>query len=181
MRRLALLPAALLLGCPEPDPSGSTGADASTSSASSTGSDTASASASSTASTTGPEPTTSTTGGSTTAASTDPFTTTNGGPGPKLDCAGIPTGTVGVPYLATLTADSPATNFTWQFGFQQPPAWLKLQPQADSHFADLTGTPDKAGTFMFQVEVFSNESEEGGQASCTLEIAAAAAPVGPVR
>lgn len=168
MRRLALLPAALLLGCPEPDPSGSTGTDAETSSATTSS---GSSSSTSTSTTTGPEPTT-----STTAASVDPVTTTSGGPSPDLDCSGIPTGTVGVPYLATLEAQGDGLVFSWQITSLNPPAWLKLQPQDDSRYADLTGTPDAAGTFMFQVKVFNNMSEEPGFAVCTLVIAAAAAP-----
>lgn len=174
MRRLALLPAALLFACPEPDPSGSTGTDAGTSSGT-TSATSAASTTSSTSNTTGPEPTTSTTAASISAGSVDPATT-SGGPPPGLDCSGIPTGTVGVPYLATLEANGEGTVFEWQIVTLNPPAWLTLQAQADSRFADLTGTPDAAGTFMFTVEVFNNVSEEPGFAACTLVIAAAAAP-----
>jgi len=173
----------LLLGCGDRDPLDPTSSSKSTSESAS-----GSESAGGTGSSSGGASGSGTSLATSTSTSTDPGTTstsgppttdqseTNGGPGPEVDCSGLPPGVVGVPYMATLEAQGQGPPYDWTFA-GMPPAWLVLTPHVDdSTYADFTGTPDEAGTFMFSLEVFGNWSESPGYAFCELVIAAAAHP-----
>ena len=132
--------------------------------------------------TTGTTDATSTTGSPVT--TTDPTRggdsqTTNGGPAPTVECGELPPGVVGVAYAATLTASGGmGTPYEWAFSQfpAPPPAWLTLTPSAETDTAELGGVPAEAGSFTFHVVVTSAGVEDPGEASCELQIAAAAAP-----
>ena len=68
---------------------------------------------------------------------TSPFTFV-----PQVTTASLPTGTVGVPYSASLTATAGASPYTWSITSASPPAWLSL----NSSTGALSGTPTTSGS-----------------------------------
>ena len=72
-----------------------------------------------------------------TGSATSPFTYL-----PQITTASLPTGTVGVPYSASLTATAGASPYTWSITSASPPAWLSL----NSSTGALSGTPTTSGS-----------------------------------
>ncbi len=68
----------------------------------------------------------------------------------------LPGGTVGTPYLATLTATGGVLPYTWSVSSGSLPAGLTLTTNADST-ATISGTPTTLGTSTFSIQVADAE------------------------
>ena len=96
---------------------------------------------------------------------------TNGGPPPDVKCGELPPGVVGEPYSTFLFASGGSPPYSWGLAAGAPD-WLSLTDDG-SESAELAGVPPAAGVYMFNLEVFSVNSEENASPACTLVIAEA--------
>jgi subtilisin family serine protease len=79
-----------------------------------------------------------------------------------ITTAALPSGTVGVPYSATLAATGGAPPYTWSRISGKVPTGLALSPSGA-----ISGTPTKRGTYTFTVRV---RDSLGGQVSRSFSI-----------
>ncbi len=73
---------------------------------------------------------------------------------PQISPASLPTGTVGVPYSASMTAVGGASPYTWSITSASPPAWLSLNPSTGA----LSGTPTTSGSQNVTFKVTDSDS-----------------------
>ena len=100
---------------------------------------------------------------------------TAGSPSPQvaplaIATVGLPTGTVGTPYSATLTAIGGVQPYSWRMLSGSLPSGLVF-----SAAGTITGTPSAAGSFSFSVSV-SDSQGRSNQRALTLSVAAPQIP-----
>ena len=88
---------------------------------------------------------------------------------PQISPASLPTGTVGVPYSASMSAVGGASPYTWSITSASPPAWLSLNPSTRT----LSGTPTTSGSQNVTFKVTDSDSISS---SVTLPLTVFAAP-----
>jgi Putative Ig domain len=90
-------------------------------------------------------------------------------PALQISTAPLATGTVGVPYSHDLIAQGGAPPYSWSVvnNINELPPGLTLGTTAPAFNNVLTGTPTKAGTFSFPMQV---QDSQGNMANGTVTI-----------
>lgn len=65
----------------------------------------------------------------------------------------VPNGTLGTKYSAVISASGGCTPYAWKIISGSLPAGVSTKPTTNTTSLDLTGTPTKAATYSFTVEV----------------------------
>jgi len=86
--------------------------------------------------------------------------------------SGLPSGTVGTPYSAMLSASGGTPPYTWAITAGSLPSGLSLSPSGG-----IAGTPSSTGSYDFTVQVIDSTTPTAQTATRALSISVSAAPV----
>lgn len=91
----------------------------------------------------------------------------------EVTTAGLPTGAIGQPYKAQLTASGGVRPYTWSVPFGELPPGLSLNPTSGA----VTGTPTRVENYSFTVRVADSTLLQQQTAMAILDASIAAPPV----